>query len=83
MHHRNVQILATELYKIVDALSPNMMKDVVPLNNNLSYNTRNRRTFHSRPVRSATYGSETRGGSRAAATSKVELFVIIVNRKKP
>ena len=57
--HRNTQILATELYKIVNGLSPDIMKDVFLLNNSLSYNTRNRRTFHSRPIRSVTYGSET------------------------
>ena len=45
VHHRNIQILATELYKIVNGLSPNIIKDVFPLNNNLSYNTRNRRIF--------------------------------------
>ena len=46
VHHRNIQILATELYEIVNGLSPEIMKDVFPLNNYPSYNTRNRRTFH-------------------------------------
>ena len=59
VHHRNIRTLATELYKIVNGLSPDIMKGVFPLNNNLSYNTRNRRTFHCRPIRSVTYGSET------------------------
>ena len=59
LHHRNMQILATKLYKIVNGLSPNIMKDVISSNNNLSYSTRNRRTFHSRPIRSIIYGSET------------------------
>ena len=59
VHHKNIQILETELYKIVNGLSTVIIKDVFPLNNNLSYNTRNRRTFHSRPIRSVTYGSET------------------------
>ena len=58
VHHRNIQILATELYLIVNGLSPDIMKDDFPLNNNLLYNTRNRRAFHSRPIRSVTYGSE-------------------------
>ena len=58
-HHRNMQILATKLYKIVNGLSPDIMKDVISSNNNLSYSTRNRRTFHSRPIRSIIYGSET------------------------
>ena len=59
LHHRNIQILATKLYKIVNGLSPDIMKDVISSNNNLSYSTRNRRTFHSRPIRSIIYGSET------------------------
>ena len=52
MHHRNIQILATELYKVVNGLLPDIMKDDFPLNNNLLYNTRNRRTSHSRSIRS-------------------------------
>ena len=59
VHQKNILILAIELYKIVNGLSPVIMKDVFPLNNNLSYNTRNRRTFHSRPIKSVAYGSET------------------------
>ena len=53
------RFLATELYKIVNGLLPDIMKDVFPLNNNLSCNTRNKRAFHSGPIRSVTYGSET------------------------
>ena len=56
---KNIQIFATELYEIVNGISPNIMKDVFPLNNNLSYNTRNRKSFHSRPLRLVTYGCET------------------------
>ena len=52
VHHRNIQILATELHKIVNRLSPDIMKNVFPLNNKPSYNTRDRRTFYSRPIRS-------------------------------
>ena len=59
VHHRNIQILATELYKIVTGLSPDIMKDAFLLNNNLSYNPRNRSIFHSRPIRSVTYSSQT------------------------
>ena len=33
VHHRNIQILATELYKIVNGLSPDIVKDIFPLNN--------------------------------------------------
>ena len=59
VHHRNTQIIATELNKIANGLSSDILKVVFPLNINLSYNTRKRRTFHSRPIRSVRCGSET------------------------
>ena len=46
--HQNIQVLATELYKIVNGFSPDIMKEVFPFNENTSYNTRNKRKFHSR-----------------------------------
>ena len=59
IHTRNLQSLATELHKIVNGFSPDIMKDVFPFNTNASYNIRNRRTFRSRPVRTVNFGSET------------------------
>ena len=59
MHHRDIQVLATELYKIVNGLLPEIMKEVFPFNENTSYNTRNKRKFHSRSIKSVTFGSET------------------------
>ena len=56
---RNIQVLATELYKIVNGLSPEIMKEVFPFNENTSYNTRNKRKFHSRSIKSVAFGSET------------------------
>ena len=35
------------------------MKDVFPLNRNSFYNTRNKRAFHSRHIRTVHFGSET------------------------
>ena len=57
--HRNIQVLATEFYKIVNGLSPAIMKEVFPFNENTSYNTRNKRKFRSWSVKSVTFGSET------------------------
>ena len=54
VHHRNIKILATELYETMNALPLDIVKDVFPLNNNLLYNTRNKRTFHSRAIKSVT-----------------------------
>ena len=36
VHHRNIQVLATELYKIVNGLSPEIMKEVLTFNDNTS-----------------------------------------------
>lgn len=43
VHHRNFQVLATKLYKTVNELSPDIMKEVAPFNENTSYNLRNKR----------------------------------------
>ena len=59
VHQKDIQVLVIELYKIMNGLSPIIMKDVFPLNNNLSCNNGNRRIFHSRPIKSVAYGSET------------------------
>ena len=59
VHHRNIQVLTTELYKIVNGLSPEIMKEVFPFNQNTSYNTRNKRKFHSMAIKLVTFGSET------------------------
>ena len=59
VHHRNIQVLATELYKIVNWLSPEIIKGFFPFSENTSYNTRNNRNFHSRALKSVAFGSET------------------------
>ena len=58
MHQRNLQFLATELYKALNGLSPDLMKDVFPLNDGSSYSTCNRRTFKSRHVKTVRYGTD-------------------------
>ena len=45
VYHRNIQVLATELYKIVNGLSPKLVSNCFKLNNMTVYNTRNRYTF--------------------------------------
>ena len=44
VHQRNLQFLATELYKVSNGLSPDLMKDLFPLNDDSGYSTRNKRT---------------------------------------
>ena len=59
VHFQNVKALAIELYKVVNGFSPDIMKDVFPLNENLCYNTRNKRTLNSSNIRTVHFGSET------------------------
>ena len=59
LHFRNEQVLAIKLYKNVNGFSPDIMKDVFPLNENSSYNTRNKREFHSKHIRTVHFGSDT------------------------
>ena len=59
VHHRNIQVLATDVYKIVNGLSPEIIKEVFPFNENTSYNTRNKRKFYSRSIKWVTFRSET------------------------
>ena len=58
VHHRNIQVLATELYKFVNGLSPKLVSDSFKLNNMTVYNTRNMATFCSRPVRTVLHGTK-------------------------
>ena len=59
VHFGNVQALAIKFYKVVNRFLPDIMKDVFPLNANSFYNTRNKRTFHSRHIGTVHFGSET------------------------
>ena len=45
VHHRNIQILATELYKFVNGLSPKRVNYCFKLNNMTVYNTKNSSTL--------------------------------------
>ena len=58
VYHRNIQVLATEVYKFVNGLSPKLVSDCFKLNNMTVYNTRNRSTFFSRPVCAVLHGTE-------------------------
>ena len=58
VNHRNIQVLATELYKFVNGLSPKLVSDCFKLNNMIVYNTRNRSIFYSQPVCTVLHGTE-------------------------
>ena len=58
VHQRNLQILATEMYKILNGLFPDIMQDIFETKSNY-YNTRNTSTFTSRNIKTVRYGLQT------------------------
>ena len=58
VHDRNIQVLATELYKFVNGLSRKLIRDCFKSNNMAVYNARNRHTFYFRPVRTVLHSTE-------------------------
>ena len=58
IHHRNLQKLATEMYKIINNLSPSIMSFIFPYSKN-PYNLRNKNPFQTNNVRSVFNGLET------------------------
>ena len=52
IHHRNLQCLAMELYKIFSAISPDIMNDIFPLNILFIYDIRKRQMLYTRFVKS-------------------------------
>ena len=59
-HHRNLQKLATEMYKVKNILSPTLMKHVFPeREREIPYNLRNLNPFQSTNVSTVFNGTET------------------------
>ena len=58
IHHRNLQKLATEMYKIINNIAPFLMQELFPNYAN-PYNQRNNRCWQTANVRTVSYGTET------------------------
>ena len=58
IHHKNLQTLAIEMYKIINNYSIPIMSTLFPLSSN-PYELRNKNPFQSKNVRSVYYGTET------------------------
>ena len=57
IHERNIQILAIELYKVVNGMSPEIMSEVFPLKKSIKYFSKN--PFITRNIHTERYGTET------------------------
>ena len=58
IHDRNLQRLATEMYKIINENSPSIMKEIFPMSSN-PYDLRNKNPFQTPNVNSVRNGTET------------------------
>ena len=57
IHHRNIQTLAIEIYKVINNVSPEIMKEIFVLKSKCMYNTRE--IFVTHNVRTEHNGKET------------------------
>ena len=57
IHHRNLQLLATEIFKIKNSMAPEMLSESFQ-NRTSSYNLRKNSSFYVRKVHSAYHGTE-------------------------
>ena len=58
IHERNLQKLATEMYKIKNNLSPSLLSDIFPVSQN-PYELRNKNICKTENIHTVFYGSET------------------------
>ena len=58
IHYRNLQVIATELYKVHHGLAPELINDIFK-KSNVTYNFRKNSAFETRNIKSVYYGSET------------------------
>ena len=58
VHYRNLQVIATELYKVHHGLAPELINDIFK-KSNVTYNFRKNSAFETRNIKSVYYGSET------------------------
>ena len=57
IHHRNLQVLATEMFKVKNQMAPDILDDIF-INRKQSYNLRNNSSFSIRRVHSVYHGTE-------------------------
>ena len=58
VHNKNIQVLATEIYKIKQGIAPGIIKNLFP-ERKVGYNLRNDSTFQTHNVKTVKYGTET------------------------
>ena len=59
IHHRNLQVFATLLYKIINNQSPELLSNIFPVSCGNKCNLRSANVFQARNVHTVRYGTET------------------------
>ena len=59
IHHRNIQVMATEMFRVYKGISPNIITEVFPLSQ--PYNIRHQLGFSARTVKNIYFGTEPLG----------------------
>ena len=57
IHHRNLQTLAYEIFKVKNNMAPEILTEIFPQKEN-NYSLRNRATLQGRSIKTVMYGSE-------------------------
>ena len=93
IHNRNIQILATEMFKIKNDLSPEIMIELFEQRNEHHYNLRNNVHFITPQIRTVCHGSESISflspkiwnilPDRLKNTNSLEAFKIQIKKWKP
>ena len=58
IHHRNIQLLALEMFKVLKNETPEIMNEVFPINRSGTYNLRAQRDFYSRRIHTVHFGED-------------------------
>ena len=56
IHNWNLQVLATEIFKVYTEQEPDILQDIFPLNSQPEYNLRKKTHFATWPIRTVCYG---------------------------
>ena len=56
IHHKNLQILTTEMFRVDTGSTTDFLNEVFPLKQPSNYNLRNQQEFTLRPMKSVHYG---------------------------
>ena len=79
IRHSNIHSLATEMYKVVNGICPEIMNDVFGIRSNTHYHLRYTPTFLTKPIHSVFNGSESASYLRPKICEQISNDVKMIN----